>query len=281
MAAQPTRALAERLRGRPSLRVPAKPVLSHIEREHAARIIALLAQYREIVEAAIYPQLEYVGVPQPPRFDDAMDILERTFSGLRIRIERIFSDGAMSKIATMIAQGIDTSNRDLFRRQVKTVLGVDPLLSEPWLLDEIARFVRENASLIKSIPAENLSDIEQMVYRETKRNLSPTEMRGRIAEQFDVSENRAKLIARDQVSKFNGSLTELRQRDLGVTRYIWHTAHDERVRPDHRRLDGTTQRWDKPPITVTNGKRSGERNHPGSDIACRCYAEPIMDDIFK
>jgi uncharacterized protein with gpF-like domain len=37
--------------------------------------------------------------------------------------------------------------------------------------------------------------------------------------------------------------------------------------------------WKFPPVTVLTGKRSGERNHPGQDINCKCWAEPVLEDL--
>lgn len=277
-----TRALGISIRGRPAGGpIPVRPQLRQLEYRYAANLRALLTPYREMVEAKLFPVLEFITEPTKPRQDDAMDLLEHIFSGLRIVVARIFDDPQVTKVATSAAEAIDTKNRDLFRKQVKTVLGVDPLIYEPWLLDEVKSFVKENASLIKTIPTENLPDIQQMVYREARRGLSPREIRVKIMEQFDLAEYRAELIARDQVSKFNGRLSKLRQTGLGVERYIWRTSEDERVRDDHRALDGTEQLWSKPPVTVTTGKRAGERNHPGDDIQCRCYAEPILTDLLR
>ena len=76
----------------------------------------------------------------------------------------------------------------------------------------------------------------------------------------------ARRIARDQISKATGQFNQLRQTDVGVETYIWRTAGDERVRPDHANLDGSVQRWDDPP----------EIGHPGEPIQCRCRAEPYQ-----
>ncbi len=45
-----------------------------------------------------------------------------------------------------------------------------------------------------------------------------------------ISNSRAKLLARDQVGKLNGRLTQRRQQDIGVEMYIWSTSRDERMR---------------------------------------------------
>jgi SPP1 gp7 family putative phage head morphogenesis protein len=78
------------------------------------------------------------------------------------------------------------------------------------------------------------------------------------------------LIARDQTSKLNGNLTRLRQEEIGVTRYKWSTAGDERVRPTHRANEGKIFEWANPPKT----------GHPSHEINCRCVAIPLLDDVL-
>lgn len=89
-----------------------------------------------------------------------------------------------------------------------------------------------------------------------------------IQERSGVSESKAELIARDQTLKLNGAINKTRQENAGVTKYIWNTSHDERVRESHRELDGQTFSWSDPP----------EPGHPGEDIQCRCIAIPIFDE---
>lgn len=284
MAGTPhTKAVAERIRGRPArrMRVPVAPMIRQLEQQAAARIMHLLTEYNEAVGAAAFSILEYIGKPEAPKFDDPHDIIERTFAGLRIVVARIFDPKRVGRLATDTALSIDSSNRALMRRQIRTVLKVDPLMTEPWLLAEVDRYTKENVSLITSVPKENLDDIEQMLYRDAQRKLTPKAMKQRIGDQFNIAEARAALIAHDQVGKFNGTITELRQTNLGVTEYIWRTSEDERVREDHYRLDTQKFSWSDPPITVTSGKRAGERNHPGRDIRCRCYAEPVLAKLLS
>ncbi len=44
--------------------------------------------------------------------------------------------------------------------------------------------------------------------------------------------------------------------------YIWRTAGDERVRPEHAQYNGTKRAWSDSP-------------DPGEDFNCRCWAEPV------
>lgn len=132
---------------------------------------------------------------------------------------------------------------------------------------------RENVNLITSIPANLLDEVLTLVTEAADRGTRNEVLAKQIEKRFGVSRSRARLIARDQIGKANGQLTEIRHREAGVTRYRWSTSQDERVRPDHRRLNGKIFDWTDPPVV----NKKGERRHPGGDIQCRCVAVPILD----
>lgn len=96
----------------------------------------------------------------------------------------------------------------------------------------------------------------------------------------DVSESRAELIARDQTLKTNAAINGARQESAGITKYVWSTSLDERVRgnpdgawpdaePSHYDLEGKIFSWDDPP----------EPGHPGEDYQCRCIALPYIEEL--
>jgi SPP1 gp7 family putative phage head morphogenesis protein len=98
-----------------------------------------------------------------------------------------------------------------------------------------------------------------------KQQLTPEEIIDRVDE---ITENRAKLIARDQTAKMNSSFNQVRQTSVGIEKYQWQTAGDERVRESHAEKDGKVFSWDDPPE---------DTGHPGEDIQCRCVAIPFFD----
>lgn len=87
---------------------------------------------------------------------------------------------------------------------------------------------------------------------------------------FDIGERKATLIARDQVGKLYGQVNAIRQKEVGVEKFVWRTAEDERVRAEHEQRDGETYSYDDPP--------DGEL--PGEPILCRCYAEPDFTSVL-
>jgi SPP1 gp7 family putative phage head morphogenesis protein len=79
---------------------------------------------------------------------------------------------------------------------------------------------------------------------------------------------------RARVLGWEGKRNEKHQVDAGIKRYEWISKRDANVRPRHQELDGTTQRWSRPPVADT---RTGYRAHPGGCKNCRCRAEPIVN----
>lgn len=132
----------------------------------------------------------------------------------------------------------------------------------------------ENVALIESIPAQFFAEIEAKVKDAVSSGRLTRDVVKEIQGRYGVAKSRAELIARDQIGKLNGQLTQQRQTSLGITEYVWSTSKDERVRDMHRDLEGTRQRWDDPPIT--NPK--GDRNHPGGDYQCRCVAVAVLPE---
>lgn len=88
------------------------------------------------------------------------------------------------------------------------------------------------------------------------------------------NDRHAMLIARDQIGKLNGAITEATQQAAGITEFVWRSSRDERVRDLHVDLHDTTWRWDDLPESGTDG----ERLPPGLPIQCRCFARPVLPD---
>ncbi|HEY6056211.1 MAG TPA: phage minor head protein [Gaiellaceae bacterium] len=135
-----------------------------------------------------------------------------------------------------------------------------------------AGFIRNNTELIK-LDERARAEVRKVIEGPMKDGIRVEEVRRLIEERLGVVRSRAELIARDQTTKLYGQIQQARQTEAGVVEYTWSTSEDERVRERHQELDGTTQRWDDPPLVDV---RSGRHEHPGGDIQCRCAAIPIL-----
>lgn len=97
-----------------------------------------------------------------------------------------------------------------------------------------------------------------------------------IQQSYRVSEEKAKFLARQETSLMNAAYKQARYKEQGIDKYKWRTVVGSPlhpVRPMHKKLNGTVQRFDSPPITAPNGAR----NNPGQDFNCRCTAIPIVE----
>ncbi len=260
--------------------------MTRFENRHAARIIQYLDIVARVIAEELNPNLQAIIQEQaldqtthpPIRMDDAADKIARVFRRVTVFVEQEISDPRVRRQAERTGNEINDANQDFNEGNIKAVLGVSVFPQEPWLETEMDHFVHENASLIQGLTEEQIRDVEQSVFRNVRAGAGTARIQEDILSILNGLKGRAKLVARDQTNKFNGRLSELRQKALGVTEYTWRTAQDERVRPTHQALDADVIAWDSPPVTVRSGRRAGEQNHPGQDIQCRCIAEPIFPD---
>lgn len=227
----------------------------------------------EVIKPSLGPILSEAERSRPTgdsvrRFDDFVDTIERTFKTARILFYRKYTDKEVESIAQRAARNADSFNLSQINKVFGAVLNVQLPGNETWLGQEIKAFTKTNVELIKSIPEQYFQRIERQVTRAAQTGTLGSDLTKIIAKEYDVSANRARLIARDQVSKFNSDLTKTRQLSVGVKKYEWSTSNDERVRPSHEEKEGKKFFWDDPPSDTGN---------PGEDINCRCVALPIFE----
>jgi SPP1 gp7 family putative phage head morphogenesis protein len=229
------------------------------------KLLALVKSLEKNTNELILPLLvqlepEYVQDQYAQTLEEAFNNLRNLYIGIRAPAKIISS--AFVSVTNAV-------NRERFNKSMQSAIGVSlpDILSNEGIGDIIVGSVAENVSLIQSIPEEYFKKLEGVVFRGTMSGETSKSLIEEIRAIYPVTENRAKLIARDQTSKVNSDLNQTRQTNLGVTEYIWRTAEDGRVRETHRENNGKTFRWDKPPAAT---------GHPGNDVNCRCVAQAII-----
>lgn len=161
-------------------------------------------------------------------------------------------------------------------KAVERTLGVKILsgyYDETFYKELLEQWFRENMGMISSIPQELVQQIRDTLWEDITQNTATDQMVKHIQHTCQVSENRAKFIARDQVGKLQAQLTRQQQTDAGVREYIWSSKRDSKVRHQHRKLNGNKFSWDSPPLS---DPRTGRHCHPGEDYGCRCTAIPVF-----
>jgi SPP1 gp7 family putative phage head morphogenesis protein len=238
---------------------------------------AILGALRGIVADAIARELPSILAEAPRRDTERADALSdrvsRMINGIKVTYAERVSQARLNEAASKAGRRVSQRQREQLDRQVKVVSGIDPFLTDLSVSEHLGTFTKENVSLITSITDRHFAEMEQLILRGAREGAGAKTLADRIEARFKVTESRALLIARDQTAKLFGEVNELRQRELGVKKYTWQTSGDERVRPDHARLDGKEFSWGSPPIV---DQKTGRRGHPGTDYRCRCVGEPIL-----
>jgi SPP1 gp7 family putative phage head morphogenesis protein len=187
-------------------------------------------------------------------------------ASLRQDLDRM-SSMAEGQVAKVYAD----EERRLRRRlgaNIRATFKVDPdhIWSQADVRDQLQVAVTKSVSLIKGLNDDLAKRVEFTILDAAQKGQSTTILSERLRKEMGISRDRARLIARDQVSSLNATLTKIRQKQVGIDQYVWQTAQDERVRHAHRLRQGKIFSWDDPP----------QDGHPGEPINCRCVAIALV-----
>ncbi len=258
---------------RRKLRKPAKWLHPRaIEREYQRHLGRYANNLSRVVNEIIVPELpalvRAVDADRPGDRKDVFnwatevaDLVEEAAIGM----EPYFD--ATIVLVEPFAFKVSEYNQEQWQKVLRSVLGVDVFVAEPWLESLVTSFRIENVKLIKDISDKALNDIEGLVQRGLRAGQRHEELAKQIQKVTGFAKTRSQIIARDQISKLNGNLTRLRQSGLGIKKYIWQTSLDERVRPTHAQNEGVEFKWNDPPGT----------GNPGEDVLCRCTGDPVFE----
>lgn len=272
------------------------------ERQYTAALYQYTLEIRKVVSEVLLPKIPALllvaTLPYPDpvlpdvrpdsvtRKDNFIDFLNETM----VYIEILLQPKQEQTIQKAKRFGLEIAifNQRQYEKTVNSVLGIDVFLEEPWLKNQLELFANQNAQLIENMSNNEMERVSGIVQRGLQEGSSYEAIAEDIEKSFGITRRHAKLIARDQTTKLNGSLTKLRQQELGISQYRWLTAGDERVRQSHRVLDGKICRWDDPTVYLNESSGKWEKRskiggtdvHTSQDVNCRCQPIPIIEGLF-
>lgn len=186
-----------------------------------------------------------------------------------------------------------------FSNQMKNVIGVEFNTTAPWWEQVKNNWATQNYNLIRSNSIQYIARINNAVENAIVNGLSVKQLTEQIKKiNKSLSDSKCRLIARDQIGKLNGQVTEAQMEEIGLEMYIWETSGDERVRgnpygkypdavPSHYLMDGLLCRWDDPNVYSPDGGKTwvdrpfkAVHLHPGQDIQCRCVALSYYPELI-
>jgi SPP1 gp7 family putative phage head morphogenesis protein len=218
------------------------------------------------------------------RVDDFIDNIEDVISGIKTNIDPEIAF-VLREMEGLIREIANYSSKQARR----AVLGILPdsdikvdIFKNPLNinLDKIIKSALiTNTDLIKSIPSKKLTDISIIIQTGIREGTSIEELTRQLIVNFDISKNRARLIARDQTAKLHSNIIRAEHLQFGIKEYKWSTSHDDRVRNSHKVMDNKICSWldetiYKNSINDKSWKKrtsiGGVEKQVGEDFQCRC-----------
>lgn len=189
------------------------------------------------------------------------------------KLARKLAKTTVSRVDRLSKRRLDQSLKELSGGlTIKT-----PELPES-MISTLQAATARNVGLIKSIQSKfheqvsqevlnNIGD-QQAVYENAKKLVSRVYFHG------ETTEERARLIARDQVAKMSSEMSAARAKSAGITKFKWrHSGGSADPRKLHLEYNNQIFSYDDLPII---DERTKERGLPGQAINCRCVAVPVI-----
>jgi SPP1 gp7 family putative phage head morphogenesis protein len=231
------------------------------------RIVRLL---RKSAERHVLPLLKSqtsatVGDAMPPGSESQFNAMKMEFGGIEGVAQRLAHEAVMRNLKA-VDERLKAAIKDQLKVDVTSIFANDEKLRTA-----MSKAVKANVELITSIPSQYFEKLEKAVSDNFVQGIRYEQLQKVVQHIADITESRAKLIARDQTSKMNSAFNKVRQTSIGIQKYQWQTMEDERVRESHAEMDGKECSWEKPPEV------DGEEANPGEPIDCRCVAISLFD----
>lgn len=243
-----------------------------VELDYRLRLIKIVDTAYNELKTTLLPKLKLyepyysrakklTDVKQYLRDDDYYSDISVTIDDVRDKLNQQVQK-ISDEIATGFAYASNDSNWQYFYRNMKRQFGIDFASYYDPDNELLQQAITNNVELITSIEVDFLSKVKLQVLDNVRAGNRYEELAKNIQNQYLLTKNRAKLIARDQTSKLNSAISESRALDMGCEEYDWSTSHDERVRATHKANEGKRFNPNKPPPT----------GNPGHEYQCRCVA---------
>lgn len=241
-----------------------------IEAEYRARLRRLVDEMNRSIEywlSAAYRANE----PAMAADETPASALRATMRKLARRWQSRF-DRAADDLAKWFSQTASARSDAALRAILKKGGFSVEFRMTPAARDILQATVGQNVALIKSIPAQYLTQVEGAVMRSVTAGRDLGSLTKALQEQHGVTRRRAAFIARDQNNKATAAMTRARQDELGLDAKWRHSGGGKHPRPTHVAMDGKTYdvkqgMWD-PAVR--------RYIFPGEEPNCRCVSISIV-----
>lgn len=200
--------------------------------------------------------------------------LRRAIRKLTARWTRNF-DEAAPKLAEYFATAVDKRSAAALKKILKDGGFSVEFKMTPAQRDILQATIQQNVELIKSIPAQYLTQVQGSVMRSVQTGRDLGSLAKELEEHHGVTKRRAATIARSQNNLATAAMTRARQQEVGITEAIWvHSGGGKHPRKTHLQAGrektrySTSEGWFDPDV--------GKNIWPGELPNCRCVARPVV-----
>lgn len=228
------------------------------------------------------------------------------------RIAGIVKNGISAKVAAIsgaLASKVAKDQKELvddrLAKHIKIMSGVDTreIIRYGNASKVIEDAIAVNTSYIEDIPKQYHSKLEKILMTAVQQGKGTVWVGDEIEKLGKATDNRAKLIAQDQVLSISKQFNKDSQENLGIDKYVWISREDRRVRgsPDciypqyrgnnaryshykrHDKIFKWVQTGGESDPGLVGGSYDKDGNnypgdgHPGEPIRCRCEAFPYLE----
>ena len=280
-------------------RAPTYPIV--IEREYAKYISNTIKRTADSAIELLRPFL----MKYTPAHTDSIDSeLDDIMSRLEEELGVIYGTNALSsgmlfRTLEQIAEQILGKNSAFMQSEIKIISGHEMQLDYSWWPETKALWEQENYKLITGLNEEYIKKLNSVVINGVQNGTPFDELVNQIkAVNTNMSDARARLIARDQTGKLQGLISKAQQTSIGMTTYFWENRGDRKVRGNpigiypkaesHWEIGGMLCAWENPTVYsddlgVTWKKRPNRwvQMHPGMAIQDRCTAAASWNSYLR
>ena len=187
-----------------------------------------------------------------------------------------FDDDRLDKVSGDVLGRVNKKNQADFYGSIESAIGINQkqLVQTEGLKPRTNALILETSQWAKKLRDETLESFTANTLRGMSLGQSLEEILAEFDGLVETRRNHAKFVARNQIQNFHSIMTKTRAQNLGITKAIWVTSRDERVRPCHQVRDKKEFDLDKGLFASCDGKTL----LPGTDFNCRCDYEMIIPE---
>ena len=194
-------------------------------------------------------------------------------------IDKILSEMLPEQVAEAL------SVKKIFEHQIKSIdkdieknlksISIQPKFTKEEQAKIAEQYTNNLKLSVQDFTSKEIVEMRKIVQKSTIQGIRYDSLAKKIQKRYDVSENKAKFLARQETKLLVSEMEKNRYQKFGSDGYFWDCvvgSPKHPVRPMHKALDKKFIRWDNPPIV----NEKGEHKHAGEDWGCRCKKRPAV-----